>query len=823
MEVTIPRPSNNNNNNNNNTAPLLGRTTTTFFVANQDPQEEEDDDDDKDEALAWALHESIVTTTMMKETKKEEAEAYGFPSKAAVAPSSHWGVEEEEDRKMPATQQSPAPKLCDEQWLRAWQANWNKEKENDDDNNDNNEGVANLEVVIDRFDAEKQYEEEDRKMPAVAARFQVEPLVVDPDQTTAAVCWPSNHNNKKKTKKKKNSADEALARALQASLDNCQEEGAMIQHNAGIMEFDSAQFKKEARIPRPNGNINTDNDESNSTITAGDANLAHALRESLTLIEQQHLILEEQQMSLSPVGRAWKLVERVVKLQQEFVSATTGKFSFKAVAVDDMVPMAETLIATQEQYQNNGTPDQVDIGYHWTLSANLARIQTDGLLTKHERTLRNIQAPQNGSAMGDGIYTASDPYSFCGDRFGPICILVARLKGNVHESHHADEGGGSNTLVNGPTNVLKTSGQCIPLLYFESELIRRHDSTWPGNLLVYQCHVKLQAILDSALNRHHHHNYYSEKLPRDWDSDRIKAATVVPKILSAAEAFSYFGEHSVGSGFHFGGPFGNVTGALQPPRPPFVALFGSNHPPAVAPPNPRPAAAARPVFPFGRPNPPVVAPPNPPPAAAHGQFQFGQPNPPGVAPPNPPAAAAHGQFQLGQPNPPGVAPRNPPAAAAHGQFQLEPPNPPGVAPRNPPAAAAHGQFQFGPPNPPAVAPRNPPAAAYGQFQFGRPNPPGVAPPPPNPPAAAHVGFQFGQPNPPGVPPPNPPPAAHGRFQFGPWPNQPPHVGNGAFQFARPNQLPPVVVHGAFQFARPNQPPFVVPPNPPTVHRIPLDG
>ncbi|KAL7572669.1 hypothetical protein ACA910_010413 [Epithemia clementina (nom. ined.)] len=309
-----------------------------------------------------------------------------------------------------------------------------------------------------------------------------------------------------------------------------------------------------------------------------DADLAQAIQESLTLIEQQHLILVEQQMSLSPVGRAWKLVERVVKLQQEFVSATTGKFSFKAVAVDDMVPMAETLIATQEQYQSNGTPDQVDIGYHWTLSANLARIQTDGLLTKEERMLRNIEAPYNGSAMGDGIYTASDPYSFCGARFGPICILVARLKGNVHEGHHVEERGRSNTLVNGPTNVLKTSGQCIPLLYFESELIRRHDSTWPGNLLVHQCHVKLQAILDSALN-HHRHHYYSETQPLHCHSDSFKVATVVPKVLSAVEAYSYFGQHRV---------------------------------PVVAPRNPPVAAHGQ--FQFGQPNPPV---------AARGQFQFG--------------------------------------------------------------------------------------------------------------------------------------------------------------------------------------------------------
>ncbi|KAL7572670.1 hypothetical protein ACA910_010414 [Epithemia clementina (nom. ined.)] len=293
---------------------------------------------------------------------------------------------------------------------------------------------------------------------------------------------------------------------------------------------------------------------------------------------------EELRMSFSPAGRAWRLVEQVVKLQDEFMglpplhsspsssslpalpllpatTATTTTMPLPAagtsagtvttavatalppyghgnlgsgagdqpggyeevgfvcgiwaVAVDDMVPMAEQLIALQEQFlakqklaRGGDTvpiPHQVDIGYHWTHEENMSRIQTDGLLSKAERDTRNIQSARyHGSAMGDGIYTASDPYTFCG-YYGPTCILVARLKGTLTWPDSSGRAVGENraahTVVNGTVNVLKTSAQCIPLMCFNASLIQPEDPTWPGNLWVHDCHVKLQRILDATLNQ----------------------------------------------------------------------------------------------------------------------------------------------------------------------------------------------------------------------------------------------------------------------------------------------------------------------------------
>ena len=94
-----------------------------------------------------------------------------------------------------------------------------------------------------------------------------------------------------------------------------------------------------------------------------------------------------------------------------------------------MVFTTERLLQAQEKFRSEGRPFSVDIGYHYTQSANLDRIQTDGLLSRPERKANKIKSKHNGSAYGEGIYTARDVSFFHGSRYGDMCLMVARLKG----------------------------------------------------------------------------------------------------------------------------------------------------------------------------------------------------------------------------------------------------------------------------------------------------------------------------------------------------------------------------------------------------------
>ena len=288
---------------------------------------------------------------------------------------------------------------------------------------------------------------------------------------------------------------------------------------------------------------------------ASDMAIAQALQIQMDQMDQQAIREEELLMSSQPTGKAWRLVESVVKLQQEegqlsematnatvqLSSRSTTTSRILVVAIDDMVPMAEKFLAAHAQFQDNGKPLQVDIGYHWTATANLAKIQTDGLLTKAERDAKKIDAPYNGSSLGDGIYTASEPYTFYGS-YGPTCLMVARLKGDMGPYCHAGGSASSiDTVVgsNGIVHVLKTSAQCIPLMYFQIDMIRPHDRSFQGNHLVYTYQVKLQDILDNALTNNRHS---ITECVTGLDEERVNClkSTPVAKVLCASEANQHF-------------------------------------------------------------------------------------------------------------------------------------------------------------------------------------------------------------------------------------------------------------------------------------------
>lgn len=114
-------------------------------------------------------------------------------------------------------------------------------------------------------------------------------------------------------------------------------------------------------------------------------------------------------MLKTSTGKAWTFVEGVLdvyeRLSKEIQSNASPDF-IKPIAKDDIVALTERMIEKQEEFRAEGKPCLIDLGFHYTQAANLASIQTGGLLTKQERDAQKVKAQHNGSAFGDGIYTA---------------------------------------------------------------------------------------------------------------------------------------------------------------------------------------------------------------------------------------------------------------------------------------------------------------------------------------------------------------------------------------------------------------------------------
>ena len=355
--------------------------------------------------------------------------------------------------------------------------------------------------------------------------------------------------------------DAALAKALAASLVNVQEDagpktpfassGPDSKQEADSMNGAASAMPSSDHAPHLDGMViecALNGGQELGLFWRSDAEYARSLQEQFDRSDQHH-------SSASGLATAWQLVERVLDLQEEYrlqqrtrgmmlvpavsdamkevrpdtvcscATVESNPSRIEAIGIDDMIPMAEKLIATQHEYRRQGKPVHVDIGYHWTRAQNLDRIQTDGLLTKEERDSLGIRAAYHGSKLGDGIYTANDPYSFC-RKYGLICIMVARLQGVVTAGSFPNSRAwwGADTVVssNGLIHVLASSGQCIPLLYFSADLINLYSRHFLGNAWVHEHHVKLQEVVDTVLNH---------------GSDN---KTPVPKVLCLADAKEHF-------------------------------------------------------------------------------------------------------------------------------------------------------------------------------------------------------------------------------------------------------------------------------------------
>jgi len=209
---------------------------------------------------------------------------------------------------------------------------------------------------------------------------------------------------------------------------------------------------------------------------------------------------DETRLMQSPVGVAWKLVERFLLLWH---AKPTWNAHVSLIARDDMVAMAEKLVRLQQEWKllSSSFPDRpwtVEVGFHWTLLENVESIREGGLLSKLERDEHGIDAQYNGSVYGDGVYTASNPFSFYGI-YGDVCLMVARMQGTKGPRHSRDN---VDTVVDESTrmSVLKSSAQCFPIFMFQQDDIRSDDTGFNGNKKVNECHVDVQRILDEFLN-----------------------------------------------------------------------------------------------------------------------------------------------------------------------------------------------------------------------------------------------------------------------------------------------------------------------------------
>ena len=171
-------------------------------------------------------------------------------------------------------------------------------------------------------------------------------------------------------------------------------------------------------------------------------------------------------MESSPTGKAWRFVERVYSLFRSHPQL----HGEEPVGLNDMVFLAEHMFEAQMEFRRQRLPCTVDIGYHYTRKNNIARIRTDGLLSKAEREAKSVESNFNGETYGPGIYTGNDAQTF--QNYGTIGLVVARLKGKEMDAREAKCGyaKGNTCIISGPIVVLQRSSQCLALVQFQ----RRH-------------------------------------------------------------------------------------------------------------------------------------------------------------------------------------------------------------------------------------------------------------------------------------------------------------------------------------------------------------
>lgn len=134
----------------------------------------------------------------------------------------------------------------------------------------------------------------------------------------------------------------------------------------------------------------------------------------------------------------------------------------------------------------------------------------NGLLTFQERQTKGVFSRFNGSAYGDGVYTANNAHAH--NRYGEVGLLVARLKGNCslvtnhhrYSSAHGAVGSDSDTGIAFAGSysemvILRSSYQCVPLVCFDRSVVTGAHSN-EGQKMIHNYHCLLQRIVDNVFN-----------------------------------------------------------------------------------------------------------------------------------------------------------------------------------------------------------------------------------------------------------------------------------------------------------------------------------
>jgi deltex-like protein len=249
-----------------------------------------------------------------------------------------------------------------------------------------------------------------------------------------------------------------------------------------------------------------------------DASLADKLHQEELCDQAKDRETERKQMMSTVEGRATLFVEKVLEMFDTIhVLRAPGEKQISPVARDDIVFLTERMLRAQEQFKAEGVDTTVDIGYHYTSEVHMNQIRVGGLLTKKDRLHSGSGSHTNGAAFGDGVYTGNNPFAF--RHFGPVGLIVARLKGKCYRrGHHWGNLSGQwgnqsarreyNTIIGRKAAfednayseevVLTSSAQVIPVARFCSSLTHHFAGSQAKLLETFQ--KAIEAIVQVYFN-----------------------------------------------------------------------------------------------------------------------------------------------------------------------------------------------------------------------------------------------------------------------------------------------------------------------------------
>ena len=256
------------------------------------------------------------------------------------------------------------------------------------------------------------------------------------------------------------------------------------------------------------------------------------------------------------------------------------KSLFRQFPSDNLVGFIEKLLNKQTEFRSAGKSFRVDIGCHNTTSADIESIKTEGLLTKNERKHRQITPTQeNGSRLGEGVYTASNPVHFF-QRYGSTHLVLLRLKGKELFRNFRPEYGGDFDSVSDPTQtMLRTSAQCAPIVEFELDQATYMGTPCPLLRALMEYSLCLESLTDILLND-------SAELPPGHLGYGAPASAMVQAFSAKGAMAQAFSAAISTKGASFGRPvFAGAAGSLSGPqvRVPNVPIYATRNSKTVPP------------------------------------------------------------------------------------------------------------------------------------------------------------------------------------------------------------------------------------------------